>query len=155
MSFFRVLLILFLSVPLLEIYLLLKIGSSIGVFSTVILVVLTAVIGVWLLRLQGFATLARAQASIARGELPATTMLEGLMLFVAGALLLTPGFFTDTVGFLLLIPITRQWIIAYLINHGVMRSFESGNRFQSGKSSNRSDSSDNVIEGDFISHDDK
>jgi len=92
MSFFRILFLLFLSIPVLEIYLLLEVSDRIGPLSTVALVVFTAVVGVWLLRLQGFATLARAQQSMAGGEVPAATLFEGAMLFVAGALLLTPGF---------------------------------------------------------------
>ncbi len=154
MPLFRVLLLLFLSVPILEIYLLIKVGDSIGAFPTVILVVLTAVVGVWLLRLQGFATLARAQQSMARGEMPATTIFEGLMLFIAGALLLTPGFFTDAIGFILLIPFTRQWIIAYMLRHMVI----SGGGFYVNRSSSRHSpppsSPRKTLEGEYTSHDD-
>ncbi|VAW98929.1 hypothetical protein MNBD_GAMMA23-2149 [hydrothermal vent metagenome] len=149
MPFFRILLLLFVSIPILEIYLLIKVGDSIGAFATVVLVVLTAVVGVWLLRLQGFATLARAQQSMARGEMPATTLFEGLMLFFAGALLLTPGFFTDAIGFILLIPFTRQWISAYILK----RTITNGQFYAaSGKSHSRA--SKDAIEGEFISHDD-
>ncbi len=158
MPLFRILLLLFLSVPILEIYLLIKVGDSIGAFPTVILVVLTAVVGVWLLRLQGFATLARAQQSMARGEMPATTIFEGLMLFIAGALLLTPGFFTDAIGFILLIPFTRQWIIAYMLRHMVI----SGGGFYVNTSSSRHSSPPSsppssprkTLEGEYTSHDD-
>ncbi len=154
MPFFRILLLLFLSIPVLEIYLLIKVGDIIGAFPTVILVVLTAVVGVWLLRLQGFAILARAQQSMARGEMPATTLFEGVMLFFAGALLLTPGFFTDAIGFILLIPFTRQWIIAYILRHGVI----SGGQFYANRSethySQSSASSKKTIEGEYTSHDD-
>jgi len=154
MSFFRILFILFLSIPILEIYLLLKVGSSIGALPTVVLVVLTAVIGVWLLRLQGFATVAKAQASLARGEVPATTMLEGVMLFVAGALLLTPGFFTDGIGFLLLIPPTRLWLANKILKNAmVMGQFQSSRTTQQGHT--YQSSSTEVIEGEYISHDDK
>jgi len=158
MPIFRVLFLLFLSVPLLEIYLLLKVGGIIGPLPTVALVVLTAVIGVWLLRLQGFATLGRAQQSLARGEVPAATMIEAVMLFVAGALLLTPGFFTDTIGFLFLIPVSRQWIANKILQNVLV----SGGRFNNQYTRQSSEdiqtyesSSTEVIEGEFISHDDK
>lgn len=152
MPFFRILFLLFLSIPILEIYLLLEVSDRIGPLSTVGLVVFTAVVGVWLLRVQGFSTLARAQASLARGEVPATTMIEGVMLFVAGALLLTPGFFTDTIGFIFLIPATRQWIASSILKNGVMR----GSQFHASASTHheQASSKQKTIEGEFISHDD-
>ncbi len=122
MNFFRLLLVLFLTVPLVEIYLLIKVGNFIGALPTVFLVVFTAVVGVVLLRLQGFATMRRVQAMLARGEIPAVEMLEGVALLVSGALLLTPGFFTDTIGFLLLVPPLRRRLILWLIE----RSFFGG-----------------------------
>lgn len=102
----------FLLIPLLEIYLLIQVGSVFGAFTTVILVVFTAVLGAALVRAQGIATLMRAQTALQRGELPAGTVLEGAMLLVAGALLLTPGFFTDAIGFSLLVPAVRRWLVA-------------------------------------------
>jgi UPF0716 protein FxsA len=89
---FGTLLLLFLIVPLAEIYLLIKAGGAIGALNTVALVVFTAVVGAWLLRLQGLATLRRVQLSLEQGELPETALIEGVMLLLAGALLLTPGF---------------------------------------------------------------
>lgn len=102
---------LFLVVPIIEIYLLIQVGQVIGAGWTIFLVVLTAVIGVWLLRIQGLSTLTRAQRKLQENELPANEILEGMGLVVAGALLLTPGFFTDAVGFLLLLPPTRIWLV--------------------------------------------
>ncbi len=122
MPIFRYLLLLFLAVPLIEIYFLIKVGDIIGAWPTVLLVVGTAVLGVWLLRLQGLSTLYRVQSSLQRGELPATAMLEGLLLLLAGALLLTPGFVTDSFGFLLLIPPLRQRLAAYLLLHSLFQS---------------------------------
>ena len=90
--------VLFIAVPILEIYLLIQVGEAIGAGWTILLVVLTAVIGVWLLRIQGLSTLTRAQQRLQENQLPAREILEGMALVVAGALLLTPGFFTDTVG---------------------------------------------------------
>lgn len=106
---------LFIGIPLLELYLIIKVGGIIGAFWTVVLVVLTAVIGVSLLRLQGFRTLQRAQRNLAQGQLPAMEMLEGLFLAIAGVLLLTPGFLTDSIGFLFLMPASRQAIIRWLL----------------------------------------
>jgi len=111
MSPFTVLLLVFLTVPLIEIYLLIKVGGVIGAWPTVLLVVLTAVVGAFLIRLQGLSTLQRVQLAMMRGEVPALEMLEGAVLVICGALLLTPGFFTDTLGFLLLIPSLRRWLI--------------------------------------------
>lgn len=107
----QILFAIFLVVPLVEIWLLIEVGSVIGAIWTVILVVLTALIGAALVRAQGLATLSRAQAQLQAGELPAVEMFEGVALIIAGALLLTPGFFTDTVGFTLLVPPLRRWLI--------------------------------------------
>ena len=111
MSAVRLLLVLFLVVPLGEIYLLIKVGSTVGAAATIGLVVLTAVIGAALMRAQGLATLFRARSAMARGEVPALELMEGAVILVAGALLLTPGFITDTAGFLCLIPALRQRLI--------------------------------------------
>lgn len=108
---FPLLAILFLVVPLVEIYLLIQVGQVIGAGWTIFLVVATAVVGIWLLRLQGLSTLLRAQQKLRDQELPAQEILEGMGLVVSGALLLTPGFFTDTIGFLLLLPPTRIWLV--------------------------------------------
>ena len=80
----------------------------IGAGYTIALVIGTAFLGVSLLRIQGISTLAKVQANISRGQLPATELIEGLILLISGALLLTPGFFTDTIGFLMLVPTLRQ-----------------------------------------------
>jgi UPF0716 protein FxsA len=120
MRVFPVLMALFLLVPLVEIYLLIKIGGEIGAWPTVALVVATAVIGAALLRWQGIATLLRVRQSLDRGELPALAMLEGVLLLIAGALLLTPGFFTDTVGFLLLVPPLRRKLLSALLSAGMV-----------------------------------
>ncbi len=101
----------FLVVPLIEVWLLVTVGGSIGAGWTIFLVVLTAVVGAALVRAQGLSTLARSQELLRQGELPAVELLEGVALLIAGALLLTPGFFTDTVGFLLLLPPLRRRII--------------------------------------------
>ena len=105
---FKLFLILFITIPLVEIAILIKIGSIIGAGYTIALVIGTAFLGVSLLRIQGISTLAKVQANISKGQLPATELIEGLILLISGALLLTPGFFTDTIGFLMLVPTLRQ-----------------------------------------------
>lgn len=111
---FPVIAAVFLIVPILEIYLLIQIGSVIGALPTIGLVVLTAVIGAALLRFQGFVTFARFNQALAEGRVPATEIMEGVALLIGGALLLTPGFFTDVIGFLCLLPYSRRPIIGYL-----------------------------------------
>lgn len=96
-------------------YLLIEVGGYIGAWPTIALVMITAVIGVSLLRIQGLATLTRGVGRLNRGELPAEEMVEGLLLAVAGALLLTPGFVTDLAGFILLAPAGRRLIAARVL----------------------------------------
>lgn len=126
MNPFGTLLLLFLVVPLAEIYLLIQAGGVIGALNTVALVVLTAVAGAWLLRLQGLATLRRVQQSLERGELPETALLEGVLLLLAGALLLTPGFITDAVGFVLLVPTARVALARTVLARGVLHAADHG-----------------------------
>ena len=107
---------LFITAPLLEIYLFIKIGAQIGAIPTIALILFTAILGVFLLRLQGLITLAKIRQSLDNGELPAISLIEGLILLVAGALLVTPGFFTDFLGFLCLIPDIRRHIATQLLS---------------------------------------
>jgi UPF0716 protein FxsA len=116
----------FLLVPIVEIYLLIQVGNVIGAGWTVLLVVMTAVIGVWLLRIQGLSTLMRAQRRLQDNELPAAEILEGVALVVAGAFLLTPGFATDTLGFLLLFPPTRIWLVSGVASRMVVSATMQG-----------------------------
>ena len=111
--------IFFLLVPPLEIYLFITVGSWIGPAATVLMVVATAILGVYLLRLQGFSTLQRVRAALDRGQLPAAEMLEGVVLLVAGVLLVTPGFFTDSLGFLALIPGLRGVAVTWFMDRNV------------------------------------
>jgi UPF0716 protein FxsA len=143
---FPVLALIFLVVPVVEIYILIQVGQVIGALWTVFFVVLTAVIGVQLLKRQGLSTLSRAQDKMNHGEMPAQELLEGMALMMAGAFLLTPGFFTDAFGFLLLIPTTRkmmmQAIIARLKTSGRYVINTQSQQYQS-----RSDQSSDVIDG--------
>lgn len=106
-----ILLILFIAVPLVEIYFLIEVGSELGAGFTVFMVVLTAIIGAALVRYQGLTTLARAQTEMLQSRMPAVEVMEGAALLLAGAMLMVPGFVTDALGFLLLVPPLRQWMI--------------------------------------------
>ncbi len=106
-----VLFVLFALVPLSELYLLLRVGGALGAAPTLGLVLLTAALGSWLVRREGLATVQRLRAQLAAGQPPAEPMLEAACLLIAGALLLTPGFLTDAVGFSLLVPPLRRSLI--------------------------------------------
>ena len=122
MRTFPIFAFLFLVVPIVEIYLLIQVGSVIGALPTILLVVATAVIGAYLLRQQGMSTLARFQKNMATGVMPAREMLEGVLLLIGGALLMTPGFFTDVMGFMCLIPFTRRFLVDQLISRSVIKA---------------------------------
>ena len=100
----------FVAVPLAELALLIKVGELIGVLPTVLLVIVTAMLGVTLLRIQGLTVLQNARNSLEAGRAPIDSVIDGVLLLVAGAFLLTPGLLTDTVGFLLLVPQVRRAI---------------------------------------------
>ena len=110
--------LLFLAVPFVEIWLLIKVGVVIGAGWTILLVVATAAIGAGLVRAQGLSTISRIQQEMAAGRLPADEVLQGVFLLVSGALLVTPGFFTDSVGFALLIPAVRRYLASRLVLGG-------------------------------------
>lgn len=140
MKIFQILFLIVLIIPFVEIYLLLQVGSIIGAFPTIFLVVLTAFMGTWLLRQQGFSTFRRFQDSLAKGEIPAYEMIEGPIILVGGALLLTPGFITDILGFACLIPSLRKQIAQYLLENHVLQSMGD---FQRGQKQ------ENILEGEF------
>jgi UPF0716 protein FxsA len=155
MPLIPIFLLLFISIPLIEIYLFIQVGSMIGALPTVLVVVLTAVLGVFLLRAQGMSTWLRLNRELAAGRLPAVEMLEGAVLLICGALLLTPGFFTDTVGFLLLMPPLRRALIRLFLARAnwvmVMRT-----RGQTGSSQSSQRSKDeHTIEGEYWRDDKK
>lgn len=106
----KLLLLLFILVPAAELVLLIEVGSRIGVLSTFALIVLTGILGASLARHQGLSLLHRLRMETQTGRLPGDTLIDGLIILVAGAFLLTPGFLTDTVGFLCLVPGVRRAI---------------------------------------------
>ena len=100
----KFILLAFIAVPIIEIAVFLEVGAQIGVLNTILMIVVTAIIGTWLLRSQGIQTLQRAQESLNQNVFPAFEVFDGLCLLFAGGLLLTPGFVTDAVGFFLFVP---------------------------------------------------
>ena len=108
--------LLFMLIPIVEMWILIEVGGWIGALPTIGLVVLTATIGLSLLKQQGLSTLMRARRKMDEGAIPASELVSGVMIAVGGALLLTPGFVTDALGFALLIPQTRQWLLFKLID---------------------------------------
>lgn len=110
----RVFLLLFLLFPLIELAVLIKVGSAIGVLPTLLLLVGSALLGGILLRVAGVATAWRARERLARGELPEEEMLEGLLIAVGGGLLLLPGFISDVLGLLCILPFSRRLLVRKL-----------------------------------------
>ena len=118
---FKILFLLFLATPLVEIYFLIQIGSYIGALPTILLCILTAAGGAILLRIQGIQTLFSAQQKLRQGEIPADDLLGGLILLISGVLLLTPGFITDVIGFLCLVPALRSLLILRLLRNASIK----------------------------------
>lgn len=117
-----VFLVVFVGAPLIELYLLIEVGSEIGAVPTIALSLFTAALGGILVRMQGFAVLFRAQSQLAAREVPALELLEGALLLLVGVALLLPGFITDAVGFLLLVPPLRRWLLLrWLKSRGALR----------------------------------
>ena len=100
-------------IPIIEIALFVQIGGVIGLGPTIAIVILTALLGSWLLKREGLAALARLEAALMRGEDPSPVLIDGILILAAGLLLITPGFLTDTIGFLLLVPPTRAAFIRW------------------------------------------
>ena len=111
MRFFPLLLLAFVATPLVELFILIEVGSVIGALPAILLCLATAALGAALVRAQGLRTLREAQTAMSRGEVPAVAMLEGVVLALAGLLLLTPGLATDAIGFAALIPPLRRGLL--------------------------------------------
>tara|TARA_R110001592_G_scaffold267611_1_gene533668 strand:+ start:23801 stop:24304 length:504 start_codon:yes stop_codon:yes gene_type:complete len=154
-----ILFFIFIVVPIVEMYLLIKVGAVIGGLYTIGLVLLTALIGVSLLKKQGLSTFMNAQQKMQTGQMPIKEIAEGLMLAVAGALLLTPGFVTDTVGFILLTPVLRQYLATKVFQKWIKNAQHatfagSSTHFYTNQDSFRQNYSESneksgVIEGEF------
>ncbi|WP_218354163.1 FxsA family protein [Alteromonas lipotrueiana] len=113
----RILFLLFAILPIIEIAILVKVGGIIGGWNTIALVIITAFIGAYMVRREGLQTLQKAQAKMQQNELPGSEMVQGLMLVVAGVLLVTPGFMTDIIGMLFVFPGSRHFIAGHISKH--------------------------------------
>lgn len=160
-STLRFLFLLFVIMPVMELYILIRVGQWLGAWPTIGLVFLTAAVGISLLRQQGFATLRTVQARLDRGEVPAREMVEGVVLLVGGAMFLAPGFVTDTFGFACLLPPTRRRIATFLMTRATWQvrasvRFGAGPsaRSQSFEAGNQTRSGGRIIEGEYERDDD-
>ncbi|TVQ91591.1 MAG: FxsA family protein [Chromatiaceae bacterium] len=135
----------FVGTPLVELYLLIRVGAVIGALPTIALSLLTAAIGGYLVRLQGLGVLMRVRAMLARDQLPALELLDGAVLLLTGFALLLPGFVTDIIGFLLLVPPLRQALIRRYVQVVPVTVVRPGPDAESGP---------RVIEGSFRREDD-
>ena len=110
--------LIFISIPALEIFLMIKIGGEIGALNTLALIFLTAIIGIYYARIQGIETLRSGLKNLYNNKLPIYELISGASIAFASILLIIPGFFTDVIGFLLLIPLSRKMIFKLLISRG-------------------------------------
>ena len=135
-------LILILGIPLIEIYLFIKVGSEIGALNTVLLILTTAVVGIWYARYEGFNTLRSGMSQLVKNELPLYEIVSGAAIAFAALLLILPGFATDIIGILLVFPVTRKIILS-----------KYSKKYTSKKKGN--DRGKNYIEGDYEDIEDK
>lgn len=136
----------FIAIPLIEIALFIQVGGLIGLWPTLLIVVLTAVAGAWLVRNQGLLALSQLRNSLSELDDPTRPLAHGAMIVISGALLLTPGFFTDVVGFALLVPTVRDWIMRQVGKRVEVRRFEMGGQPPQGP---RRPARDDVIDGEY------
>ena len=134
--------ILILGIPLIEIYLFIKVGSQIGALNTILLILTTAIIGIWYARYEGFNTLRSGMSQLVKNEIPFYEIVSGAAIAFAALLLILPGFATDIIGILLVFPVTRKIILSrYSKKHSSKRKND--------------DKSKNFIEGEFEDIEDK
>ena len=118
---FRFLFALFIIIPIIEIALLIQVSEVIGGFSTIALVIITAILGAKMVKQQGMSALQKAQTQMAEGQMPAKELFTGICVIIAGVLLLTPGIMTDVFGLLLLTPVIRNKLAAGLASQATVR----------------------------------
>lgn len=147
----RVFLLLFLLFPLLELAVMIKVGGSIGVLGVLLLIIGAGILGVMLIRVAGPAMALRARERLARGDMPEAAMLEGLMLAVAGLLLLFPGFISDVLAVLCLLPMTRNLLLRKLRQKAEEQARRQ--RAFADDLAARQSQRTNVIDGEYKRHD--
>lgn len=134
--------------PIVEMWVLIKVGSQIGALATISLVFLAALLGLTLLRKQGASVLMRANQRMQMGEVPAREMVDGMFLAVGGILLLIPGFVTDALALVCLLPGVRYWLLGKSFKNVVFRTHTTAGGFAGGKKPHGGDPGD-IIEGEF------
>tara|TARA_B100001142_G_scaffold200556_1_gene199113 strand:+ start:22 stop:468 length:447 start_codon:yes stop_codon:yes gene_type:complete len=139
--------LLFIVVPIVEIVLFIKIGSLLGLWLTILVVVLTAIVGTNLVKSQGLNAIKEVQSSFLQGQDIARSLINGTLILIAGILLLTPGFFTDFIGITFLIPMTRNMWISYGIKH--FPGFVFINSNNNSKNNPHFKEKNDVIDGDY------
>ena len=139
--------LLFIVVPIVEIVLFIKIGSLLGLWLTILVVVLTAIVGTNLVKSQGLNAIKEVQSSFLQGQDIARSLINGTLILIAGILLLTPGFFTDFIGITFLIPMTRNMWISYGIKH--FPGFVFINSNNNSKNNPHFKEKTDVIDGDY------
>ena len=146
--------LIFFSIPIVEMYLLIEVAERIDALPTILLVMLTAVVGVSLIRQQGLSTLTKGIGRLNQAEIPAAEIIEGILLAMAGAFLITPGFLTDFIGFTITIPVTRRIIAFMLLKRLSARAEFRTNNFDFGRGPyKKPETPGPVIEGEYESKD--
>ena len=141
----------FIVIPLLEVMLFITIGKYIGLWNTIIIIIITGIIGAILVKSQGITILNKALGEIKSNKIPIFSIFEGIAILIAGAFLLTPGFLTDTLGCILLIPKTRNLIISYITTHLKKRTIY---KEKSTYYPDEEDKKNKIFEGDYEEIDD-
>ena len=139
--------------PIAEISVLINVSGSIGLGRTILAVLFTAMLGAYLVKQQGFSTISRLQSELNKGHMPAMEMAEGIALLLAGAVLITPGFITDAIGFALLTPPLRQGLIRWVFKQGLVKTNVQGGFAQQAPEQGNSERDSQVIEGEYQSRD--
>lgn len=146
--------IIFIIIPVVEITVLIEVGEQLGAFPTVALVILTAAVGASLVRSQGLQTLMSAQKKMQQGQQPGQEVIEGVMLAIAGIMLVTPGFVTDFLGLVLLLPISRQFFASKLLERIIIKNMaQQGQPFNGGFSQQGQEQDSDIIDGEFVNKD--
>lgn len=161
----KILLLLFILVPLIELYFLIQVGSVIGALPTVLLTVATAFMGIALMRIQGLSTMQKAQVAMSSGTPPQMALLEGVFIFLGGVLLFFPGLISDGLGLLFLVPFVRRFLIKQSIKGSAMRGrfkyqsrqgdYYEGEWTEAEPKQPRSIESTDIIEGEVVDSDRK
>tara|TARA_B100000963_G_scaffold360581_1_gene391983 strand:- start:2171 stop:2593 length:423 start_codon:yes stop_codon:yes gene_type:complete len=135
--------IVFISIPVVEIFLLIKIGAEIGALNTILLIFLTAIVGLYFAKIEGLKTMKSGVINLYQNKNPTYEIIAGASIALAAILLIVPGFFTDTIGFLLLIPITRKILINFFLKRNYAKK-EGNNEILDGEIIEKKDKNDEL-----------